>query len=829
MKQYKITGMSCAACSSRVEKAVSKLANVDSCAVNLLTGNMSVEGAVTDEEVVDAVIKAGYGVQMDGASQEYDDYDGEVGIMKKRLISSVIILIPLMYFSMGTMMWGWPEPDFFKGNEIGCGLLQMMMTTVIMVINQKFFISGFKSILNRAPNMDALVSLGAGAAYVYSTVALFMMTRALSSGDNYIVMDYMHHFYFESAGMILTLITLGKLLEARSKGKTTNAIEALMNLAPKTANVIRDGQEISIPIEKVIKGDVFTVRPGESLPVDGIILEGITAIDESSLTGESIPVDKGPGDEVSAATINQAGFIMCEAVRVGENTTLAKVIKMVNDASATKAPIAKIADKVSGIFVPTVILIAIITFISWLLLGQTVGFSLARSISVLVISCPCALGLATPVAIMVGSGLGARNGILFKTAEALENTGKIKVVALDKTGTITEGHPRVTDVLPAKGSSMIELKKLAYSLEMKSEHPLAKAIVDMAKEENIESFDVEDFIVLPGNGLSARYNEDILTGGSLSFAEQQFDIPISDRELVESLSTEGKTPLVFGKNNCFIGVIAVADTIKEDSKTAITELRKSGIKVVMLTGDNRRTAETIGKIAGVDEVVAEVMPNEKAQAIGELSSHGSVMMVGDGINDAPALTCADIGVAIGAGTDIAIDAADVVLMSNSLMDVGAAIKLSRKTLKTIRQNLFWAFIYNVAGIPLAAGLFIGIFGWQLNPMFAAAAMSLSSLCVVTNALRLNFNKIKNKKIIVAGENVEKQEEKTMNKTMEIEGMMCTHCEARVKKVLEAIDGVETADVSHEKGIAEVKLATNIEDEVLRNAVEAQDYIVLNIK
>lgn len=838
MTNYEVTGMSCAACSSRVEKAVGGVPGVQSCAVSLLTNSMGVEGTASSEEIIAAVKAAGYGASLKGAgsgsgnavnSSTLDESileDRETPMMKKRLISSLVFLIILMYFSMGAMMWNWPVPEFFEDNHVAMGLLQLILTAIIMVINQKFFISGSISLWHRAPNMDTLVALGAGAAFIYSTYALFAMTSAQAAGNQEAVMSYMHEFYFESAGMILTLITVGKMLEARSKGKTTDALKSLMKLAPKTAVILKidetTGEQIEteVPIEQVKKGDIFVVRPGESIPVDGVIEEGISAVDESALTGESIPVDKGAGDMVSAATVNRSGFLKCEATRVGEDTTLSQIIQMVSDAAATKAPIAKAADKVSGIFVPAVIAIALITTGIWLITGQPVGFALARGISVLVISCPCALGLATPVAIMVGNGKGAKNGILFKTAVSLEETGKVQIVALDKTGTITKGTPKVTDVIPAIGVSEEELLQLAYSLEIKSEHPLAKAVVAEAETRTIQPYEVTDFMILPGNGLTAKAQGSVLTGGSLNFADKQFEVPDKVKAQAESLAGEGKTPLFFGRDENLVGVIAVADVMKDGSRQAIKELQDMGIKVVMLTGDNERTAGTIGRQAGVDTVIAGVLPDGKEQAIRELQEKGKVIMVGDGINDAPALTRADIGIAIGAGTDIAIDAADVVLMNSSLMDVAAAVRLSRASLRNIHQNLFWAFIYNVIGIPLAAGLFISILGWQLNPMFAAAAMSLSSFCVVTNALRLNLIDIYGNKY---------KEETIMKKTMNIEGMMCMHCEARVKKVLEAMAEVETAEVSHEAGTAIVELKSEVADEVLKKTVEDQDYKVLDIK
>ncbi len=833
MEQYNITGMSCAACSARVEKAVSKLGGVTSCSVSLLTNSMSVDGTASESEIITAVENAGYGATKKTKStpetiekNSGDEMlkDKETPALKKRLIASVGFLAVLMYLSMGHMMWGFPLPEILANNHIAQGLLQLLLTVIIMVINQKFFISGFKGILHGAPNMDTLVALGSGASFIWSVYALFQMTAA----DNHeAVMHYMHEFYFESAAMILTLITVGKMLEARSKGKTTDALKGLMKLAPKTATVIRNGKEETVPISQVKKGDIFTVRPGESIPVDGIVIDGNSAVDESALTGESIPVDKEKGDNVSAATINQSGFIACEAVRVGEDTTLSQIIKTVSDAAATKAPIAKVADKVSGVFVPAVITIAILTTIIWLICGQSFGFALARGISVLVISCPCALGLATPVAIMVGSGMGAKNGILFKTASSLEAAGKVSIVALDKTGTITSGKPEVTDIIPVDTDEN-ELLSVAFSLERKSEHPLAYAIVKKANETDIPFKEVSDFKALPGNGLCATLGNSEIFGGNLKYIEKNSDIPESVKAKIDSLSADGKTPLLFAKDRKIIGIIAVADTIKEESPEAIKQLRNMGIKVIMLTGDNEKTANAIGKIAGVDEVIAGVLPEGKEAVIRNLMKQGKVAMVGDGINDAPALTRADIGIAIGAGTDIAIDAADIVLMKSRLTDVPAAIRLSRATLRNIHQNLFWAFMYNVLGIPLAAGAFIPVFGWKLNPMFGAAAMSLSSFCVVSNALRLNLFKVhsdkRDKKI-----KVKIKEKKAMTKTMKIEGMMCGHCEARVKKTLEAIEGVESAEVSHENDSAVVTLNAPVSDETLKNAVEAQDYKVLEIK
>lgn len=825
--------MSCAACSARVEKAVSKVSGVTSCSVSLLTNSMGVEGTASDEAVIAAVKAAGYGAALkDGtpkpATAAADDplADTQTPLLKKRLIWSVAFLAVLMYFSMGHMMWGWPVPEFFAHNHVAMGLLQLLLTAVVMVINQKFFINGFKSLWHRAPNMDALVALGAGAAFVYSTYALFAMTEAQVSGDMNGVMTYMHELYFESAAMILTLITVGKMLEARSKGKTTDALKGLMKLAPKTALILKDGVQTEVPVEQVKKGDIFVVLPGGNIPVDGVIVEGTGAVDESALTGESIPVDKAEGDPVSAGTINQSGFIKCEATSVGEDTTLSRIIQMVSDAAATKAPIAKIADKVSGVFVPTVIVIAVITIIVWLMAGQTVGFALARGISVLVISCPCALGLATPVAIMVGNGVGAKNGILFKTAVSLEEAGKTQIAALDKTGTITMGEPKVTDLIPVDGVSPSELLKYANALEQKSEHPLSRAIRLKAEEDKIDPLPVEGFKALPGSGLTASVNGQPLNGGNLSYISTCTSIPEKVKTTADSLSASGKTPLFFSLGDRLLGIIAVADVIKEDSPSAVKELQHMGIEVVMLTGDNRRTAEAIGKQAGVDRVIAEVLPDGKEQVIRELKQKGKVVMVGDGINDAPALTRADTGIAIGAGTDIAIDAADVVLMKSRLRDVPAAIRLSRGTLKNIKENLFWAFIYNIIGIPLAAGVFIPIFGWKLNPMFGAAAMSLSSFCVVTNALRLNFKNIYNSKNDKKIKIHKHTEVKTMEKTMKIEGMMCGHCEANVKKCLEALPQVDSAEVSHEKGTAVVTLSAAISDDELKKAVEEQGYTVV---
>ena len=872
MEQYNVTGMSCAACSARVEKAVSKVPGVTSCSVSLLTNSMGVEGSASPEAVIAAVEEAGYGASAKAktAGQQKTDAaaagedmlkDRETPVLKKRLIASLCFLVPLMYVSMGHMMWNWPLPEFLAQNHVAMGLVQLLLTVIIMVINQKFFISGFKSLLHGAPNMDTLVALGSGASFVYSTYALFAMTDAQLRQDAAGVMSYMHEFYFESAAMILTLITVGKMLEARSKGRTTDALKSLMKLAPKTATVLRDGAEVEVGIEQVRKGDVFVVRPGENIPVDGIVVEGSSAVNESALTGESIPVDKKAGDTVSAATVNQSGFIRCEATRVGEDTTLSQIIQMVSDAAATKAPIAKVADRVSGVFVPVVIAIAVVTILVWLLAGQTVGFALSRGIAVLVISCPCALGLATPVAIMVGNGMGAKHGIMFKTAVSLEETGKMQIVALDKTGTITSGEPKVTDMIPAPGISERELLEMACALEKKSEHPLSRAVLQSARQQGIgQELEVEDFQAVPGNGLSGSFRGAYLAGGNLKFISRQAEISGEMRSQAEALAEDGKTPLFFARDGKLIGIIAVADVIKEDSPQAVKELQDMGIRVVMLTGDNERTARSIGRQAGVDQVIAGVLPEGKESVIRQLKKLGKVAMVGDGINDAPALTRADIGIAIGAGTDIAIDAADVVLMKNRLSDVPAAIRLSRATLRNIHENLFWAFIYNVIGIPLAAGVWYPLLGWKLNPMFGAAAMSLSSFCVVTNALRLNLfrmydarhdHKRKHKMVSLEGisgltiseneehippvstgdgadANKENQEDGTMTKTMKIEGMMCGHCEARVKKALEALDQVQEAQVSHEAGTAVVTLAAEVADDVLKKAVEDQDYKVLEI-
>ena len=844
MEQYIVTGMSCAACSSRVEKAVSKVPGVTSCSVSLLTNSMGVEGTASEQEIIKAVTDAGYGASKKGedaaktqsqAAPAGEDMlkDRETPVLKRRLIASLGFLIVLMYFSMGHMMWGWSVPGFMKDNHVMMGLLQMLLTIAVMVINQKFFISGFKGLIHRAPNMDTLVALGSGASFVYSTYALFAMTDAQVRGDMDAVMSYMHEFYFESAAMILALITVGKMLEARSKGKTTDALKGLMKLAPKTAVVIRDGKEVQVSIEQVQKGDIFVVKPGENIPVDGEVLEGSSAVNESALTGESIPVDKAAGDKVSAATVNQSGYLKCRATRVGEDTTLSQIIQMVSDAAATKAPIAKIADRVSGVFVPTVITIAVITTVVWLIAGQSIGFALSRGIAVLVISCPCALGLATPVAIMVGNGMGAKNGIMFKTAVSLEETGKMEIVALDKTGTITSGEPKVTDIIPAAGVTEDTLLRYAYALENKSEHPLARAILEKAAEEKAVIEEVTEFQALPGNGLTAVLDGHTLYGGNHTFISTKVNVDSDIQKQSEKLAEEGKTPLFFGNEERLLGVIAVADVIKEDSPQAIKELQNMGIHVVMLTGDNERTAKAIGKQAGVDEVIAGVLPEGKEQVIRKLKEKGKVAMVGDGINDAPALTRADMGIAIGAGTDVAIDAADVVLMKSCLSDVPAAIRMSRATLRNIHENLFWAFFYNVIGIPLAAGVWYPLFGWKLNPMFGAAAMSLSSFCVVSNALRLNLFKMydasKDKKLKAKKEKkVSKKEDKTMKKVMHIEGMMCGHCEAAVKKALEALPQVDEAVVSHEAGTAEVTLNAEIADDVLKKTVEDKDYTVTSV-
>lgn len=832
MQQYTVTGMSCAACSARVERAVSKVPGVTSCSVSLLTNSMGVEGTASPEAVIAAVEEAGYGALKKSAAAEKQATAGEDALadhetpaLLRRLIASLVFLAVLMYLSMGHMMWNWPLPSFLADNHVAMGLVQLLLTAIIMVINQRFFVSGFKSLWHRAPNMDTLVALGAGAAFVYSTYALFAMTSAQLQRDMDAVMHYMHEFYFESAAMILTLITVGKMLEARSKGRTTDALKSLMKLAPKTATVVNGGAEQTVPIEQVKKGDIFVVRPGENIPVDGIIMEGSSAVNEAALTGESIPVDKKEGDPVSAATVNQSGFIRCEATRVGEDTTLSQIIRMVSDAAATKAPIAKVADKVSGVFVPIVIAIAAVTTLIWLLLGDGMGSALARGISVLVISCPCALGLATPVAIMVGNGMGAKHGILFKTAESLETTGKTEIVVLDKTGTITSGEPAVTDILPAEGFRTDFLLKTAYALERKSEHPLAKAILHKAEEKQLAADEVSDFKALPGNGLSAVLDGEQLFGGNLRFIREKANVSAGMVEASENLAEEGKTPLFFAKNDRFIGIIAVADIIKEDSPQAVRELQNMGIHVVMLTGDNERTAKAVGKQAGVDEVIAGVLPDGKESVIRSFKEKGRVAMVGDGINDAPALTRADVGIAIGAGTDIAIDAADVVLMKSRLLDVPAAIRLSRATLRNIHENLFWAFIYNIIGIPLAAGVWIPLFGWRLNPMFGAAAMSLSSFCVVANALRLNFFNIRSAKRDKKIKGKHKKESNAMERTLKIEGMMCAHCEARVKKCLEAFPEVEEAVVSHEAGTAVLKLNADVSDAALKKAVEDQGYTV----
>ncbi len=848
MEQYNVTGMSCAACSSRVEKAVSRVPGVTSCSVSLLTNSMGVEGNASSHDIIQAVEQAGYGASLKGAGKEQVSMseaeealaDHETPVLRRRLIASVAFLLVLMYFSMGHMMWGWPLPAWFNDNHIAMGLVQMLLAGIIMVINQKFFISGFKSLWHRAPNMDTLVALGSMASFVWSVYALFAMTRAQVDGDSAAVMNYMMEFYFESAAMILTLITVGKMLEARSKGRTTDALKSLMKLAPKTAVVLRNGQETTVPIEQVHKGDLFVVRPGESIPVDGVIVEGDSAVNESSLTGESIPVDKSAGDLVSAATVNQSGFIKCEATRVGEDTTLSQIIKMVSDAAATKAPIAKIADRVSGVFVPTVITIAIITTLIWLLTGHEFGYSLARGISVLVISCPCALGLATPVAIMVGNGMGARNGILFKTAVSLEEAGKVQIVALDKTGTITSGQPEVTDLLPADDISEQELLSLALALEKKSEHPLAGAVLKYAAERQLTAPEVSDFHALPGNGLCAVLNNETLIGGSMKFVSSQVTVPAALLQKSEKLAMEGKTPLLFARNQKLVGIIAVADVIKEDSPQAIRELQNMGIRVVMLTGDNERTARAIGKQAGVDDVIAGVLPDGKESVIRSLKEQGRVAMVGDGINDAPALTRADIGIAIGAGTDIAIDAADIVLMKSRLSDVPAAVRLSRATLRNIHENLFWAFFYNIIGIPLAAGVWIPVFGWTLNPMFGAAAMSLSSFCVVTNALRLNLFKIhdtkKDKKIgqatsikIKNDYNIKEKEQKTMIKvTVNVEGMMCPHCEAHVNEAVKKAFGVEDVVSSHENKTTVFTAPEKVDEEKVRQTIKDAGYEVTGI-
>ena len=839
MEQYNVTGMSCAACSTRVEKAVSKVKGVTSCSVSLLTNSMGVEGSASAADIIKAVQDAGYGASLKSknktsASINNDEEalkDKETPVLKKRLLCSLGFWLALMYFSMGHMMWGWPLPAFFNGNHVAMGLLQLLLTVVIMVINQKFFISGFKSLWHRAPNMDALVALGSMAAFIYSTIALFLMSDAMVKNDMDAVMMYMDEFYFESSATILTLITLGKMLEASSKGKTTDALKSLMKLAVKTCKLYKDDKEIVVPVEQVKKGDIFVVYPGESIPVDGVIVDGYSSVDESTLTGESIPVDKEVGSMVSAGTMNQSGFIRCEATRVGEDTTLSKIIQMVSDAAATKAPIAKVADKVSGVFVPVVIVLAVVTAIVWLAVGKPVGFALARAISVLVISCPCALGLATPVAIMVGNGMGAKNGILFKTAVSLEETGKAQIVALDKTGTITKGEPKVTDMVALNGKSELDLLKLDYALERKSEHPLAKAITSKASDDHIEAVEVEDFMALAGNGVRAISDGKILYGGSYKFISEKVKMTKDIDEIANKLANEGKTPLFFSSDDELYGIIAVADTIKEDSAKAIKEMQNMGIHVVMLTGDNKRTADAIGLKAGVDEVIAGVLPDGKESVIKKMKRKGKVIMVGDGINDAPALTSADIGIAIGAGADVAIDAADVVLMKSRLTDVAAAIRLSRATLHNIHENLFWAFIYNIIGIPLAAGVYISLLGWQLNPMFAAAAMSLSSFSVVTNALRLNFVKIYDPKHDHKIKNKVQLEKETtkMEKTLKIEGMMCGHCEMHVKKALEAISGVTKAEVSHTDGKAVVTLDKSVDDAILIKAVDDEGYKVTDIK
>ena len=838
MEQYNVTGMSCAACSARVEKAVSSVKGVTSCSVSLLTNSMGVEGNASAADIIAAVENAGYGASLkngnntETANQEDALQDKETPVLKKRLLASLVFWLALMYFSMGHMLWGWPLPSFFNGNHVAMGLLQLLLTVVIMVINQKFFISGFKSLYHRAPNMDALVAIGSAAAFIYSTIALFLMSDAQVKGNMDAVMMYMDEFYFESAATILTLITLGKMLEARSKGKTTSALKGLMKLAAKTAVVIRNNEEVTVPIEQVVKGDIFAVRPGENIPVDGIVLDGISAVDESSLTGESIPVDKVQGSSVSAGTLNQSGYLRCEATRVGEDTTLSQIIQMVSDAAATKAPIAKVADRVSGVFVPSVIAIAAVTTAVWFFISKDPGFSLARGISVLVISCPCALGLATPVAIMVGNGMGAKNGILFKTAVSLEETGKAKIVALDKTGTITQGEPKVTDIIPSDGISQEKLLSLAGALEKKSEHPLAYAINEKVKEAGIETGEVQQFEALAGNGLTGVKDGKKLVGGSLKYIEENYDVPSVLRKQAGNLSNAGKTPLLFAEDDMVCGLIGVADTIKPDSPQAIAQLQDMGIHVVMLTGDNARTAKAIGGKAGVDEVIAGVLPDGKESVVRQLQEKGKVIMVGDGINDAPALTSADIGIAIGAGADVAIDAADVVLMKSRLSDVPAAIRLSRATLRNIHENLFWAFIYNTIGIPLAAGVFIPLLGWQLNPMFAAAAMSLSSFSVVTNALRLNFFRMhdtkKDHKMNRKSVHTEIKENEKMEKTLKIEGMMCGHCEMHTKKALEKVEGVVKADVSHTSGTAVVTLDHEVSDDVLKQAVADEGYQVTEI-
>ena len=830
MTQYNVTGMSCAACSARVEKAVNSVDGVTSCAVSLLTNSMGVEGTASPDEIIKAVTAAGYGASLkDGTKKETTNSDElndtETPKLIKRLAASVVFLIPVMYISMGHMMWGWPLPHFMDNNHVAMGLAQMLFAIIIMVINQKFFISGFKGLINKSPNMDTLIAIGSGASFLYSTYSLFAMTVAQTAGDSAKVMSYMDGFYFESAAMILTLITVGKTLESYSKGRTTDALKGLLSMAPKTATIIRDGAETEVPTENVQIGDIFAVKPGESIPVDGVIIDGDTAIDESAITGESIPVDKTEGDSVTAATINSSGYIKCRAVRVGEDTTFSQIIKMVSDASATKAPIAKVADKVSGVFVPVVMCIAVVTFVIWLIVGQKFGYALSRGVSVLVISCPCALGLATPVAVMVGNGMGAKNGILFKTAAALEATGKAQIVAVDKTGTVTLGQPKITDIVPCDNISDDELLSVAYALEKKSEHPLAKAITDAAHQKNISLKETEEFSILTGNGLKGVIDNKTVIGGSYAFVSGVVDFDNAVTEKYNALAEQGKTPMFFARDNKLLGIIAVADVIKEDSPRAIKELRDMGIKTVMLTGDNKRTADAIGRQVGVDTVISGVLPNEKESVIRRLSEYGKVAMVGDGINDAPALTRADIGMAINTGTDIAADAADVVLMNSSLSDVSAAIRLSRATLTNIHENLFWAFIYNIIGIPLAAGVWIPIFGWTLNPMFGAAAMSLSSFCVVTNALRLNLFKIHKTKNVkkIKPVQVDIKEIVTMKKTVKIEGMMCPHCEAAVKKALEAVDGVETATPNHETNSAEITFTTSVDDEKIKKAVEDAGY------
>ncbi len=832
MTQYSVTGMSCAACSARVEKAVASVDGVTACSVSLLTNSMGVEGTAKAEDIIAAVEAAGYGASIkngNAKSQAPDNEplkDTETPKLRKRLIASLVFLIVLLYFSMGHSMWGWKIPGFFENNYVAQGLLQLILAAIVMVINQKFFISGFKGVIHKAPNMDTLVALGSGASFIYSAYMLFAMTDAQINGGSQAAAHYMHELYFESAAMILALITVGKMLESHSKGKTTDALKGLMKLAPKTATIIADGEETEVPVEQVKKGDIFIVRPGENIPVDGIVIDGESAVNESALTGESIPVDKSKGDSVSAATVNLSGVVRCEATRVGEDTTLSQIIKMVSNAAATKAPIAKTADKVSGIFVPVVISIAVVTFIAWMLVGQTVGFAVARAVSVLVISCPCALGLATPVAIMVGNGVGAKNGILFKTAASLEEAGRIEIAALDKTGTVTCGEPKVTDILPFENMTETELMSLAASLEKNSEHPLARAIADRAEHDNIEISRVEGFKILPGNGLEALLGREKIAGGNLKFISENTEVPENILKEAQNLAQQGKTPLFFSKGGRFAGIIAVADVIREDSPQAIKELQNMGIRVVMLTGDNERTAAAVGKQAGVDEVIAGVLPDGKESVIRNLKKQGKVAMVGDGINDAPALTSADIGIAVGGGTDIAIDAADIVLMKSRLSDVPAAVRLSRAALRNIHENLFWAFIYNIIGIPLAAGAFISLLGWKLNPMFGAAAMSLSSFCVVTNALRLNLLNVRSTKRDRKIKSKNKKEKKTMETTLKIEGMMCPHCEANVKKALEELPQVESADVSHEKGTAVIKLKESVSQEVLKKTVEDKGYKVV---